>query len=529
MRTRPVILHLDLDAFFSAVEQLHKPSLRGKPVVVGGTGRRGVVSTASYEARAFGVGSAMPIGEARRRCPNAAYLAPRFAAYRASSQVVMGMLAELSPLVEQVSVDEAYVDLTPVHPQIAVAEVTRLADAFRIRVHEVTGLTASIGVSTSKLVSKIGSELNKPNGLTVIAPGREQETLAPMPIRRLPGVGPATQERLHRHGLHTVGEVAQVSAADLIDILGQAHGSAVHLHARGIDHRELEPDRDAKSISAEETFPFDLTDQRELAEHLRRMTERVISRLINDGGSARTITLKIRSYDFSTITRSLTLDQPTDSGTKILAGARQLLAAVDTSDGIRLLGVGVSGLSDFAQQDLFADLADLEELAVETAEAEGTSEQADRAQQFDGTDRQAGPQLLDARGSESGSQLVGGAGPEGDAELKRGPESLGAAPRGGVDQLGVTVPGNAGGADTVGGAETAEESVGAGGTDRPTGEISWRPGQDVLHAERGPGWVQGAGLGRVTVRFEGPHTGKGPIVTFLIDDPALSPAEPPVW
>src|SRR4051794_20910379 len=171
MRTRPVILHLDLDAFFSAVEQLHKPSLRGKPVVVGGTGRRGVVSTASYEARAFGVGSAMPIGEARRRCPNAAYLYPRFKAYQAASHVVMGLLAELSPLVEQVSVDEAYVDLSPTHPEIDVEGVSVLAERLLGRVTEATGLTASIGVGTSKLISKIGSELNKPNGLTVIAPG----------------------------------------------------------------------------------------------------------------------------------------------------------------------------------------------------------------------------------------------------------------------------------------------------------------------------------------------------------------------
>ena len=172
LRTRPVILHLDLDAFFSAVEQLHKPSLRGKPVIVGGTGRRGVVSTAWYEARVFGIGSAMSIGEARRRCPNAAYLAPRFPAYRDASRAVMGLLAELSPLIEQVSVDEAYVDLTPTHPDVDVPAVTVLAERLRARVTEVTGLTASIGVGTSKLLSKIGSELNKPNGLTVIAPAQ---------------------------------------------------------------------------------------------------------------------------------------------------------------------------------------------------------------------------------------------------------------------------------------------------------------------------------------------------------------------
>src|SRR4051794_32866977 len=162
MRTRPVILHLDLDAFFSAVEQLHKPSLRGKPVIVGGTGRRGVVATASYEARAFGVGSAMPIAQARRLCPNAAYLAPRFGAYRQASEIVMGVLRELSPMLEQVSIDEAYLDLTPTHPDLDVPRVTELAVRTRAQVRERTGLTASIGAGTSKLVAKIGSELAKP-------------------------------------------------------------------------------------------------------------------------------------------------------------------------------------------------------------------------------------------------------------------------------------------------------------------------------------------------------------------------------
>jgi DNA polymerase-4 len=446
MRTRPVILHLDLDAFFSAVEQLHKPSLRGKPVVVGGTGRRGVVSTASYEARAFGIGSAMPIGEARRRCPNAAYLAPRFAAYRDASLAVMRLLSELSPLIEQVSVDEAYVDLTPTHPDVDVPGVRVLADRLRARVTEVTGLTASIGVGTSKLMSKIGSELNKPDGLTVIAPGAEVQTLAPMPIRKLPGVGPATQERLHRHGLHTIGEVAAVPLSDLVDILGQAHGQSVHLHSQGIDHRVLEPDREAKSVSAETTFATDLTDQRELADHARRLIDRVIVRLAKDGTSGRTITLKIRSYDFSTITRSVTLDQPTDSAAKILSGAKQLLAAIDTSNGIRLLGVGVSGLSDYAQQDLLADLAPA-------------------------------------------------------------PAPVGALPPA---------------AEEDAQADAAEEP-------EPVGDPVWTPGQDVRHAERGAGWVQGAGLGRVTVRFEGPHTGPGPIATYWITDPALTPADPPTW
>lgn len=459
MRSRPVILHLDLDAFFSAVEQLHKPSLRGKPVVVGGTGRRGVVATASYEARAFGIGSAMPIGEARRRCPNAAYLAPRFGAYRDASRAVMGLLGELSPVVEQVSVDEAYVDLTPAHPHLDVLGVTALVRRLKTRVTEVTGLTASVGVGTSKLIAKIGSEMQKPDGLTVIAPGEERATLAPMPVRRLPGVGPATQERLHRHGLTTIGDVAAVPVADLVAILGQAHGVSVHQHARGIDPRELEPEREAKSVSAETTFPHDLTDRRELLDHARRLTERVIGRLTADGISGRTITLKVRGYDFSTITRSMTLDQPTDSAVTILAGAKQLLAAVDPSDGIRLLGVGVSGLTDFAQQDLLV-----------AAAADGPAPAA----------------VLDVPAPDTAPDVL--------------------------------APGAA-----------ATDLVAPASVEAPPVARVWYPGQDVVHAERGAGWVQGAGLGRVTVRFEGPHTGPGPIATFRIEDPLLHPADPPTW
>src|SRR4051794_17473876 len=254
MRARPVILHLDLDAFFSAVEQLHKPSLRGKPVVVGGIGPRGVVSTASYEARAFGIGSAMSIMEARRRCPNAAYLAPRFAAYRDASQIVMGLLRELSPLMEQVSVDEAYLDLSPTHPQVTLPEATELAAGLRAGVQRATGLTASIGLGTSKLIAKIGSELGKPNGLTVVAPGDERRTLSTLPVRRLPGIGPASADRLRRCQISTVGELADTPLDDVVELLGQAHGAMVHRFAQGLDDRAVVPERDAKSVSAEETF-----------------------------------------------------------------------------------------------------------------------------------------------------------------------------------------------------------------------------------------------------------------------------------
>jgi DNA polymerase IV len=455
MRSGPVIVHLDLDAFFSAVEQLHKPSLRGKPVVVGGIGRRGVVSTASYEARAFGVGSAMPIGEARRRCPNAAYLWPRFEAYKASSTAVMGLVKHLSPLVEQVSIDEAYVDLTPAHPDLDVLEVTALAEVLRAQVLEQTGLTVSVGAGTSKLIAKIASELDKPDGLRVIAPGEEASTLAPMPVRRLPGIGPATAERLHRHGVHVIGELAALPVAEVTSILGNAHGAALHGYANGADKRPVEPERDTKSISAETTFDTDLTDRRHLSDLARRLSDRVTGRLAAEGISGRTVTIKIRRHDFTTFTRSFTLDQPTDSASKIAATASQLLSVIDTTEGIRLLGVGVSGLSEYAQQDLLAEL-----------------------------DAEPGGTLDD-------DEPLAGSGPdEADPPAQAGP-----APDGGL----------------------------------PRQPVTWLPGQDVMHDQRGPGWVQGTGSGVVTVRFEGPHTGPGPIKSFPVTDPALTPADPPVW
>jgi DNA polymerase-4 len=438
VRATPTVLHLDLDAFFAAVEQRDKPSLRGKPVVVGGIGPRGVVSTASYEARVFGVGSAMPTAEARRRCPNAAYLAGRFAAYRAASDVVMGVLRELSPLVEPLSLDEAYVDLAPALGDADVGAVTAVAERLRRDITAATGLTASVGAGTSKLVAKIGSDLRKPDGLTVVPPGAEAATLAPLPVRRLPGIGPASEERLRRRGLATVGDLAALDLDELVELLGRAHGAGVHAAARGLDDRAVVPEREAKSASAEQTFATDLTDRRLLADHARRLTDRVAERLQRHGISGRTVTLKLRRYDFTTITRSVTLPQPTDVAAEIASAAVALLNAIDTSDGVRLLGVGVSGLTDYAQQVL---LADLDRPTADTPPD-------------DGAQPLAVPEPLSRR---------------------------------------------------------------------------WVPGQDVRHDDLGAGWVQGAGLGRVTVRFEGPHTAVGPVRTFAVDDPALDAADPPQW
>jgi DNA polymerase-4 len=450
VRREASVLHVDLDAFFAAVEQRDKPSLRGRPVVVGGVGGRGVVATASYEARAYGARSAMSTAEARRRCPpGTAFLGGRFGAYRRTSDVVMDLLRELSPLVEPVSLDEAYVDLAASDlaagdgHDLSVAGVTALAVALKERIAAATGgVTGSVGIGTSKLMAKIGSDLDKPDGLVVVAPGTELDVLHPLPVTRLGGVGPATAERLHSVGVRTVGDLAARSLPDLVALVGRAHGSGLHALARAEDDRPVVADREAKSVSAEETFERDLTDVAVLGREIDAMAGRVGGRLRASAVSGRTVTLKLRRYDFTTLTRSLTLPQPTDDARQIAAVARRLLAEAGTAGGLRLLGVGVSGLSVYAQGDLFAEDDDTAADDVEQEPAEAAAPEA--------------------------------------------PAS-------------------------------------------PSRRTGWWPGQDVRHAEHGAGWVWGRGLGRVTVRFEGPTTPPGPVRTLAADDPALEPADPPDW
>jgi DNA polymerase-4 len=356
VRAEPTILHVDLDAFFAAVEQRDKPSLRGKPVVVGGVGGRGVVATASYEARVFGVRSAMSTAEARSRCPHAAFLSGRFEAYRETSAQVMAALRELSPLVEPLSLDEAFVDLAAADlPDASVETVTAVARDLKQRVHEVTGgLHGSVGVASSKLVAKIASDLDKPDGLVVVPPGTEQELLRPMKVTVIPGVGPATTERLRRLGVHTVADLEQLSEDELVRTLGQAHGTGLYQLARARDDRVVVAEREAKSVSVEGTYDTDLVDRRLLEGLLERQAGQVTDRLRKARLSGRTVTVKVRLHDFSTHTRSTTLSAPTDDPRLVGRLARSLLAEVDTSGGVRLLGVGVSGLADWIQEDLFA-------------------------------------------------------------------------------------------------------------------------------------------------------------------------------
>ncbi|GAB3306939.1 DNA polymerase IV [Geodermatophilus aquaeductus] len=440
MRREASVLHLDLDAFFAAVEQRDKPSLRGRPVVVGGTGGRGVVATASYEARAYGARSAMSTAEARRRCPSGtAFLGGRFGAYRRTSDVVMELLRELSPLVEPVSIDEAYVDLAAAGGHdLSVDGVTALARDLKARIAEATGgVTGSVGIGSSKLMAKIASDLDKPDGLVVVAPGTELDVLHPLPVTRLGGVGPATAERLRQVGVATVAQLAAKSLPDLVALAGRAHGTGLYQLARADDDRPVVAERGAKSVSQESTFERDLTDLSELNRLIDSMATRVGERLRSSALSGRTVTLKLRRYDFTTMTRSQTLPQPTDDARQVASIARRLLAEAGTGGGLRLVGVGVSGLSQYAQGDLFAD---------DDAPQEAT---------------------------------------EAVVEEPAAPE--------------------------------------------PPADRRWWPGQDVVHDELGPGWVWGRGLGRVTVRFEGPLTAPGPVRTLAADDPALHPGDPPDW
>lgn len=372
MRSEPSILHIDLDAFFAAVEQRDKPSLRGKPVVVGGVGGRGVVATASYEARAFGVHSAMPTAEARRRCPNAAFLAGRFHAYRASSRAVMEVLRSVSPLVEPLSLDEAFVDLAASElTDLSVTGVSAFGLELKERIREVTGgLTASVGIGTSKFIAKIASELDKPHGMVVIAPGMEADLLRPMQVTVIPGVGPATAEQLRRIGVHTVAELEAISSEELVRVLGKAQGSSLFHLARAQDDRPVVAEREAKSISVEDTYETDHVDRRLLDALVDRQAAKVTERLRKSRLSGRTVTLKVRLHDFSTHTRSSTLPGPTDDTRTVARVARTMLAELDTSGGVRLLGVGVSSLADWIQDDLFSD----GEEAVETDEVDADTE-----------------------------------------------------------------------------------------------------------------------------------------------------------
>ena len=341
MSAQRAILHVDMDAFFASVEVRDAPGLRGKPVLVGGAGKRGVVAAASYEARKFGCHSAQPIGQALRLCPQAVVIPPRHDAYAAVSAEVFEIFERFSPLVEGLSIDEAFIDLAGTErlwgPPRTVAEAIRAA------VFAETRLTCSVGISSVKFLAKIASGMHKPDGLTEIPPGSELEFLAPLPIGALWGVGPRTRERLEARGIHTVGDLRALGEATLVDWFG-AHGQHLHRLSHAQDERAVVPDRAAKSISNEDTYAEDLVGLEALRRHLLSQATRVADRLVAEGLRARTVHLKIRDAAFVTETRQLTLAQPSDSYREIYGAACRLLEAVETEGRrFRLTGIGVAG------------------------------------------------------------------------------------------------------------------------------------------------------------------------------------------
>lgn len=425
-----------MDAFFASVEQLTRPTLRGRPVLVGGLGGRGVVAGASYEARVFGARSAMPMHQARRLVGAAAVvLPPRGVVYGLASRRVFETVRAKVPVLEQLSFDEAFgepAELVGAAP----AEVAAFCEQLRAEVAETTGLTASVGAGSGKQLAKIASGLAKPDGVTVVARDQERALLDGLPVRRLWGIGPVAEEKLHRLGIETIGEFAALTDVEVANILGPTVGPALHRLARGIDDRPVAENAPAKQISAESTFATDLTTMAQLVDAAGPIGEHAHRRLLKDGRGARTVTVKLRKSDMSILTRSATLPYATtDPGTLIATARRLMLDPVDIGP-IRLVGVGFSGLSEVQQDSLFPDLG-----LIATEEGSG-----------------GGPSVPSA--------------------------------------------------------------------DPVPPSPAWRVGDDVVHTDLGHGWVQGAGHGVLTVRFETRSSGPGPAQTFRAEDSALSKANP---
>ena len=345
------LAHLDLDAFYAAVEQLEQPELRTRPLVVGGDPHgRGVVATANYVARTFGIRSAMSCAEALRRCPQAVFLRPRMSVYAEYSRAVWQAVREVVPAVERTGLDEGYLDLTSVDPDFARARA--LAEAVQTAVRAATSLTCSLGVSRAKVVCKVASDRRKPGGITVVPPGAEARFLAPFPVRALPGVGPRAETRLAAAGITTVGGLAGLGDPELRAVLPGEVGRVLRNRARGDDPRGLEEGgAERPSISVEETFPRDLDDRALLHAELRRLSAQLSARLRRSGVAARTITTKLRYTDFSIRSRSTTLPVPIDEEERIAELACALLdrGLRDRPGALRLLGVGASGLSGHRQ------------------------------------------------------------------------------------------------------------------------------------------------------------------------------------
>ena len=413
-----------MDAFFASVEQLTRPTLRGRPVLVGGLGGRGVVAGASYESRVFGARSAMPMHQARRLIGvTAVVLPPRGVVYGVASRRVFDTVRAVVPVVEQLSFDEAFGE-PPELVGASARDVEQFCEDLRRRVRDETGLVASVGAGSGKQIAKIASGLAKPDGIQVVRRADEKRLLDGLAVRKLWGIGPVAEEKLHRLGIETIGELAALSDAEVASILGATIGPALHRLARGVDDRPVAERAGAKQISAESTFAADLTTLDELREAVGPIAEHAHQRLCRDGRGARTVTVKLKKSDMNTLTRSATLPYATTDGAALAALARRLLLDPRQIGPIRLLGVGFSGLSNVRQESLFPDLE------LMTSDADTPPVESDPV------------------------------------------------------------------------ASRADAAAG------------WRVGDDVTHRDLGHGWVQGAGHGVVTVRFETRSSGPGPARTF---------------
>jgi DNA polymerase-4 len=344
------ILHLDMDAFYAAVELLRRPDLKGRPVVIGGRGEpgverdgsspgRGVVTTATYEARAFGIHSAMPLSRAYRLCPQAVHLPTDFAEYRRMSALFKECMRAVSPVMEDRGVDEAYLDITDVR-----GDSEDIGRDLKQRVFGSTGLSCSIGIAPNKLLAKMASELQKPDGLTILGDADVPARIWPLAVRKLPGVGPVTDKRLEQLGIRTIGELAARPLAELLAAFGASHGNGMHRAAHGRDDREVVTEREPKSRSRETTFSSDTSDWQAIARTLAALSREVAGDLQGEGVRGRTIGLKLRFANFDTVTRDRTLADATDSAEIIRRTAFECLSRVKLERSVRLVGVRVGNL-----------------------------------------------------------------------------------------------------------------------------------------------------------------------------------------
>ena len=352
--TQRAILHVDMDAFYASIEQRDDPSLKGRPVIVGGTSGRGVVAAASYEVRKFGVHSAMPVSTALRLCPHAICVKPRMALYQSVSKQIFGIFHEFTPAVEGLSLDEAFLDVTASLPLMG--DAVSIARAIKARIFETTHVTASVGVAPNKLVAKIASDLKKPDGLTVVTPASVRDTLGALSVRRLPGLGRKTGAKVEEAGIHTLAELRSASDTVLWPIFGR-YTHRVRERAAGIDDRPVISDHEDKSISAEDTFFNDIAEPARLQSELARLADRTCTRLRKKALTAACVTVKIRRKDFTTFTRQKRVSPATNDTRAITGVASALLKtwlAENPGVKVRLLGVGVSQLAEADQLDLFA-------------------------------------------------------------------------------------------------------------------------------------------------------------------------------